>query len=703
MSTEGEGVLGAPHGRRVTGYRFWTYPPIGWIAYLPLLLVFALPLAAILGAGSMLGAPSLIWHDQTGTKLWAGFALAVLYAELGIVGYLLDSRENPNQAVAPDAATVGSLARYLIWPLLVLVGAAVIGYFERRARTPCASLVLIGPVVVVLGVLWLSFGRVRKMRLLDLVPASHQERAKKFLARRHRHAPERCSTVPDPGAHAVQFVVLAVLAVAYVFVWRLDRSVQVPAAVAVTLALSLAMGVWGLLRFWFRRWRLFWSAVLIVFFCWIGVTGDRPVTGLSHVCFPGDVRCAYAGPFEHGPAPLELIDDTTALNAWKRELREEGPPLVVVATSGGALRAGLWTVNVLGSLEQHQPGFLRHVRLVTGASGGMVGAGFLVSALDARGRSTAALAPAWFTQIEEELAKDALTPITSALILPRTDRGTALEDVWEKNAPRLGRPFRDLLAGEKAGWLPSLVYAPMLVEDGRRLFVSNLQLDTVARTMGPSASCQQQSCQQSVTAMQLFACTGQGIESIKLSTVARLNATFPWVTSAALLTTNPDRRVVDAGYYDNFGVDIATAWIHKNSAWIQQNTSGVMLIQIRDDVSQKPKLDSAEGPSRVHEWYSALSTPIEGFLNARNASMTFRNDQKIEVLADDPHLGGREHFFATQLFSFRDDSPKKDEVPLEWYLDRAAIEALKTPPPEADFKGVLDWWMAAAPSAATAP
>jgi hypothetical protein len=49
--------------------------------------------------------------------------------------------------------------------------------------------------------------------------------------------------------------------------------------------------------------------------------------------------------------------------------------------------------------------------------------------------------------------------------------------------------------------------------------------------------------------VQLFACEGVGIDAIKLSTVARLNATFPWVTSAALLTTTPDRRVVDAGYY----------------------------------------------------------------------------------------------------------------------------------------------------------
>ncbi|HKO90053.1 MAG TPA: hypothetical protein VJU61_02810, partial [Polyangiaceae bacterium] len=39
-------------------------------------------------------------------------------------------------------------------------------------------------------------------------------------------------------------------------------------------------------------------------------------------------------------------------------------------------------------------------------------------------------------------------------------------------------------------------------------------------------------------------------------TAARLSAAFPYVSPAAVLPTQPRRRVVDAGYYDNYGVSI---------------------------------------------------------------------------------------------------------------------------------------------------
>ena len=44
-----------------------------------------------------------------------------------------------------------------------------------------------------------------------------------------------------------------------------------------------------------------------------------------------------------------------------------------------------------------------------------------------------------------------------------------------------GRPFRELAAGEAEGWRPSLVFSPMLLEDGRRLLISNLDLAHYSR------------------------------------------------------------------------------------------------------------------------------------------------------------------------------------------------------------------------------
>ena len=49
-----------------------------------------------------------------------------------------------------------------------------------------------------------------------------------------------------------------------------------------------------------------------------------------------------------------------------------------------------------------------------------------------------------------------------------------------------------------------------------------------------------------------------------------MSSTFPYVTSAAALPTDPPRHVVDAGYYDNYGVNLAAAWICEPSRLDQQ-------------------------------------------------------------------------------------------------------------------------------------
>ena len=47
----------------------------------------------------------------------------------------------------------------------------------------------------------------------------------------------------------------------------------------------------------------------------------------------------------------------------------------------------------------------------------------------------------------------------------------------------------------------------------------------------------------------------------RLATAARMSATFPYVLPAVELPTDPPLRVVDAGYFDGFGVSLAMAWL----------------------------------------------------------------------------------------------------------------------------------------------
>src|SRR5262249_60073602 len=57
------------------------------------------------------------------------------------------------------------------------------------------------------------------------------------------------------------------------------------------------------------------------------------------------------------------------------------------------------------------------------------------------------------------------------------DRGRALEEAWQRPpAPSLAVPIGALREYEERGELPSLVFTPMLVEDGRRLVIGNVDL-----------------------------------------------------------------------------------------------------------------------------------------------------------------------------------------------------------------------------------
>ena len=80
---------------------------------------------------------------------------------------------------------------------------------------------------------------------------------------------------------------------------------------------------------------------------------------------------------------------TAILDAWKNSVRRTRPARAIrpppgrswsrSQPAGGALRAGVWTAAVLDAIGNEVPEFPKHVRYVTGASGGMVGAALFVT------------------------------------------------------------------------------------------------------------------------------------------------------------------------------------------------------------------------------------------------------------------------------------------------------------------------------------
>ncbi|MEM8792606.1 MAG: hypothetical protein AAGE80_13385 [Pseudomonadota bacterium] len=383
------------------------------------------------------------------------------------------------------------------------------------------------------------------------------------------------------------------------------------------------------------------------------------------------------------------IDPIEALEAWKARVATRDnpkPKLLTVATSGGAYRASFWTAIVLDHLakDRRLKGALDNIRLITGASGGMVGGAYFTAMMNDGAGVTGEGEGSILKRIERDiyqvqkysssvgdhsypyqkvfpLPRDSLSAVAQQLVqrdiprlfmtgVQREDRGTVLEDQWWT----LYKTFGDIYVDEKAGRKPSIVFSPMLVETGQPLLIGNLSMDAF-----PVNDRQERAV--------FFDWFKDSRHTFALKTAVRLNAAFPYIAPSSALPTEPYRRVVDAGYYDNYGVDLAVSYLSQPRIrnWLIENTSGVMLIQIRAFPFTKPG-DRQPGPvARGLQW---LTTPVEGIGAARGATMRFRNSQALRRAESLYFLQSDREFLQTVVFEVESDTS------LSWYMPQRELD-----------------------------
>ena len=423
-----------------------------------------------------------------------------------------------------------------------------------------------------------------------------------------------------------------------------------------------------------------------------------------------------------GLGRLRLVRDEDALENWLGTIKGEAKPkLAVVSVSGGALRSGLWVAIVLDRLEKQIAGFGHHVRLITGASGGMLGAGYYLihrrKVIGVPG-GPATAGPYRPSEWVLSIPRDSLNPVARFIalrdpflaFLPRVvadDRGIRLEDDWQD----LAIPFRDLSAEEEAGRIPSMILSPLMIEDGRRLLISNLDLGSLIGSAGSEIDTDGPGSADklySLSALEFYRLFPEAT-GFHLGTGVRMNASFPYVSPSVSLPTDPTRRIFDAGGYDNYGIQVSVTWIHKNFDWLLANTSGVVLVQIRDAISADARLGVADLPSgvidRLLRGFRFFTSAPEAAESARTSSAMFRNDEGVAALSERfaAAQGGDRSFFTTVIFensaevTYRPPTPGAwpgdttvvsdtvSGVALDWYLTRAErdslIAAIPTPEP----------------------
>lgn len=721
----------------------WVRPLPEWCGRFPFLLLVPLALLAILWGhlGIDLGVPFLFWTDNPWEQLLAGEAVAIILGKVCFNGYLFATdatwMRKPN-------GELRSVAWYMLctWAPLLIVGIGLrllipsggddsftrqfndSTYVEFLTKhVPFAIGILLG-VMISIGFVMVAErlqARLMPVRLLNLRRLRDRlpddvlglvEQRKKGLVPKHLR-----SQVPlDVTLHALAAASFGLSVAIYgVLVLARPWYMYITPALAICLMLSLACDVYGAIRFhWPKAVYPVFGGVCLLAVLLSAAPDKHRLVGLEEYYSEPvalttqhyNAQCgADCGLIPNGGLP-PWADYYRRHHAADPQDAKLLPKVVIVATSGGGQRSALWTATVLNELEAAQPGFFYNIRLITGDSGGMLGAAHFVSKLDTLQQFDVAhqFCASGYNhehvlgqrrellrrlKIAENLRKSNLDHVVQYWALqdlPRSfcprpytqDRGWALEEAWRANLDgALERSVRSLQYGERQGWRPSLVFAPMLVEDGRRLLISNLDLDGLTRSFASVHSGEKASREMfSLSAIEFYRLFPQA-ERFKLSTAVRLNASFPYASPVAALPTQPSRRVVDAGYYDNFGISVAAAWVYGNLQWIRQHSSGVVLIQIRDAVSQESHqqvgADAGDDPSSwLEQGTKEWTTPLAAGMSAREASMSFRNDEQIRDL---DYMLNRNRPNADRFTTLVIECPVK--ASLSWSLTKVETEAIR--------------------------
>ncbi|MBP6313276.1 MAG: patatin-like phospholipase family protein [Flavobacteriales bacterium] len=385
------------------------------------------------------------------------------------------------------------------------------------------------------------------------------------------------------------------------------RFFAIPAGASAFLFFTMILMIISALYSWMQGWT---STVILGVIILLNVIShstekfmyDDQAYGLDYSVEPAtydrDVLYAMANDTATSRADADAMLAT--LELWKKDnLALDGtgkkPTMLIVNTSGGGLRAMLWTLRSMQVADSLLEGTLmERSMLMTGSSGGLIGAAYyrqlyLAGLSDpTQDRNSSVLVG--------EVASDMLNPVAFNFVTNdmffryrkvyddghayTLDRGHAFERRLNDNTRGLlDVRFGDMAGAEREARIPLLVINPTSINDGRRVVISALPMAFLTN-IHPDAPLINNGEAEAVEFHRLFA--DQGASRLKLSSALRMNASFPYITPVVTLPSEPPMRVMDAGVRDNYGYRVTLAFLHTFRKWINENTSGVVILQLRD-------------------------------------------------------------------------------------------------------------------------
>lgn len=399
---------------------------------------------------------------------------------------------------------------------------------------------------------------------------------------------------------AMMTVLLAFICMIFVGFFMDNPYLQFPAGASIFVMFAVLIAVLGALSYFLKSWGLLFMAMLYiianVLYTYNIIDPRNKAYGLDYT---------KANRPEYSLQTLDSLCDPRrqrsdmdnmigVLNKWKARQQEEKPLMIMINFSGGGLRGASFSMNVMQQLDSATGGnLMRKTFLMTGASGGMLAAAYFreLSRLREEGQAINPQDKKYLNNISEDLlnavfsswvARDIIAPAQKFKFKHNSyvkDRGYAFEKKFNENTGGiLNHEIGFYKRYESDASIPLMILNSIVTRDLKKMIISTQPvsflmqpnyLDSAKKVTGPDA----------IDFAALF--RNQSPMNLRLLSALRMNATYPYVLPAVWLPTDPVIDVMDAGLRDNYGQEASLRFLYVFKDWINENTSGVLILQIR--------------------------------------------------------------------------------------------------------------------------
>lgn len=430
-------------------------------------------------------------------------------------------------------------------------------------------------------------GRFKVLRCSELEPY-HPRLLRTVLRRHHRNA--------------ITATIFAIVLLLLLGIFMDDPRLRIPAGAGFLILFSIIMGLVAAMKYFLRSWETLGWVIIIVVVSWMVKREWFDIRSIAYgMNYSKEVPVFDYHNLHNIFTPQRYEDDKTEeiarLQQWSKKgvVGSTKRPLVVIGVSGGGSRASYWTFRSLQYIDSLTNGALfDNTVLLTGASGGMIGASYWRELHTAH--KLGKVNNPYLSQYQDNVGKDLLNAIIFSfaavdLISPFSkisvagfsydkDRGYAMEqELISNTGGMMNRKISDYRNLEDSAIAPLLIVNGTIVNDGRKLMMA---AQPVSYLCQPSYALKD-TVHPAIDAVDFGTFfQKQNADSLHLTTALRMNATFPYVLPVVKLPSRPYMNVMDAGLRDNFGAEVITRYLYVMREWIAQNVDEVIYLEIRD-------------------------------------------------------------------------------------------------------------------------